>query len=110
MSYCPGCGVEYRPGFAECSDCHVALVDEPNAGGASRLDAVGGAADAVFAILYGIAGLFCFMMFFIIVAADPGPHSHPDDRPAGLWFAGGYLLLIVALFMVGLKSRRRPRA
>ena len=25
---CPKCGVEYRPGFSECADCHVALVDE----------------------------------------------------------------------------------
>ena len=24
--YCPQCGVEYRGGFAECSDCQVALV------------------------------------------------------------------------------------
>ena len=25
---CPKCGVEYRPGFTQCSDCLVALVDE----------------------------------------------------------------------------------
>jgi hypothetical protein len=25
--FCPNCGVEYRPGFHECSDCHVALVE-----------------------------------------------------------------------------------
>jgi hypothetical protein len=25
--YCPECGVEYREGFTECSDCGVALVD-----------------------------------------------------------------------------------
>jgi hypothetical protein len=24
--YCPQCGVEYRDGFTECSDCRVALV------------------------------------------------------------------------------------
>jgi len=24
--YCPQCGVEYRDGFTECSDCHVALL------------------------------------------------------------------------------------
>ena len=24
--YCPQCGVEYREGFTECSDCQVALV------------------------------------------------------------------------------------
>jgi hypothetical protein len=24
---CPECGVEYRAGFLQCSDCHVALVD-----------------------------------------------------------------------------------
>ena len=23
--YCPECGVEYREGFTECSDCHVPL-------------------------------------------------------------------------------------
>ena len=29
MRYCPNCGAEYRPGFDRCSDCDVALVDEP---------------------------------------------------------------------------------
>ena len=24
--YCPKCGVQYREGFTECSDCHVALL------------------------------------------------------------------------------------
>jgi hypothetical protein len=24
--YCPQCGVEYRDGFTECSDCHVPLL------------------------------------------------------------------------------------
>jgi hypothetical protein len=27
--YCPECGVEYRAGFTECSDCHVGLVEQP---------------------------------------------------------------------------------
>ena len=27
--YCPECGTEYRPGFTECSDCRVALVERP---------------------------------------------------------------------------------
>ncbi|MEZ5364778.1 MAG: DUF2007 domain-containing protein [Bryobacterales bacterium] len=27
--YCPNCRVEYRPGFDTCSDCGVALVEEP---------------------------------------------------------------------------------
>lgn len=27
--YCPECGVEYRAGFTECSDCHVGLVAQP---------------------------------------------------------------------------------
>lgn len=31
MKYCPRCGAEYRPGFTECADCLVALVDEPPA-------------------------------------------------------------------------------
>ena len=26
--FCPKCGVEYRQGFVECSDCQIALVDE----------------------------------------------------------------------------------
>ena len=25
--FCPRCGAEYRPGFTECADCHVPLVD-----------------------------------------------------------------------------------
>ena len=32
MGYCPRCGSEYRPGFTECSDCHLPLVDEPPEG------------------------------------------------------------------------------
>ena len=24
--YCPQCGVEFRDGFTECSDCHVPLL------------------------------------------------------------------------------------
>ena|SRR5579872_4370114 len=24
--YCPQCGVEYRDGFTECSDCHIPLL------------------------------------------------------------------------------------
>jgi hypothetical protein len=28
VSWCPQCGAEYRPGFQECADCGVALVDE----------------------------------------------------------------------------------
>ena len=24
---CPRCGSEYRPGFTECADCHVELVE-----------------------------------------------------------------------------------
>ena len=27
--FCPNCGGEYREGFTECADCHVALVLEP---------------------------------------------------------------------------------
>ena len=26
--FCPICASEYRPGFSECSDCHVALADQ----------------------------------------------------------------------------------
>jgi len=29
--FCPKCNAEYRPGFTECADCHVALVDTPSA-------------------------------------------------------------------------------
>jgi len=28
MPFCPVCRFEYRPGFTECGDCGVALVDE----------------------------------------------------------------------------------
>jgi hypothetical protein len=28
MPYCPQCRAEYREGFTECADCHVALVPE----------------------------------------------------------------------------------
>lgn len=27
--WCPECGDEYRPGFVECADCRVPLIDEP---------------------------------------------------------------------------------
>ena len=27
--FCPKCGGEYREGFTECSDCHVALTADP---------------------------------------------------------------------------------
>lgn len=27
MPWCPKCGTEYREGFAECADCHVALTN-----------------------------------------------------------------------------------
>jgi hypothetical protein len=27
--FCPQCGDEYRKGFVECADCHVALTDQP---------------------------------------------------------------------------------
>jgi hypothetical protein len=27
--HCPRCGTEYRPGFAECADCHVPLLPGP---------------------------------------------------------------------------------
>lgn len=27
--YCPNCGAEYRPGFTDCFDCRIPLVDEP---------------------------------------------------------------------------------
>ena len=30
--FCPKCGAEYRQGFAECSDCQVALVPDPPPG------------------------------------------------------------------------------
>jgi hypothetical protein len=29
--FCPRCGAEYRPGFTQCADCLVPLVDEPPA-------------------------------------------------------------------------------
>jgi len=29
MPWCPECGAEYREGFARCSECGVALVNEP---------------------------------------------------------------------------------
>ena len=32
MTWCPECGVEYREGFARCSDCGVALVNQPPPG------------------------------------------------------------------------------
>jgi hypothetical protein len=37
--YCPQCGVEYRDGFTECSDCRVALLaGKPPAEPASQFD------------------------------------------------------------------------
>lgn len=31
MSWCPNCGSEYETGVTECTDCGVALVDQPPA-------------------------------------------------------------------------------
>ena len=31
MPWCPKCGTEYREGFTECKDCHVALTEEKTA-------------------------------------------------------------------------------
>ncbi len=38
--YCPRCGVEYRPGFTDCADCHVPLAagDPPPPGPSSQGD------------------------------------------------------------------------
>jgi Putative prokaryotic signal transducing protein len=42
--YCPECGIEYREGFTECSDCHVPLEagrpPEENAGFEPSMDLV----------------------------------------------------------------------
>jgi len=27
MPFCPSCGIEYRPGFNQCKDCDVALIE-----------------------------------------------------------------------------------
>jgi hypothetical protein len=32
MPWCPECGAEYREGFTRCSECRVALVNEPPPG------------------------------------------------------------------------------
>lgn len=34
--WCPKCGAEYRPGFTECSDCRVPLLDSPASPGDRR--------------------------------------------------------------------------
>jgi hypothetical protein len=36
MPFCPSCGAEYRPRFATCADCRVALVDAPPQGAPAR--------------------------------------------------------------------------
>jgi hypothetical protein len=36
--FCPVCAGEYRPGFTECADCGVPLVDEPPAAAAEEED------------------------------------------------------------------------
>ncbi len=40
--FCPECGAEYRPGFYQCSDCGVSLVQEPPASAPRDLDATAG--------------------------------------------------------------------
>ena len=27
MPWCPKCGAEFRPGFTECNNCHIPLID-----------------------------------------------------------------------------------
>jgi hypothetical protein len=36
--YCPKCQVDYRDGFAECSDCHIPLLAGTRAEGPARFD------------------------------------------------------------------------
>ena len=43
---CPQCGAEYRPGFTQCSDCLIDLVEQPVDAAESPPEGVQGAAQA----------------------------------------------------------------
>src|SRR5579859_7424717 len=53
MPFCPVCHFEYRPGFSECSDCGVPLVDTLPARDARKQPRPASADDVVVARVHG---------------------------------------------------------
>jgi len=72
VMFCPTCGVEYRPGFKRCSDCHVELVESPRPLVAPR------AAVRAPALAYGLPVMFCVFVLFLFFARPrsiTGPYA-----------------------------------
>ncbi len=77
--FCPNCGAEYRPGFSECADCGVALVETP-----PEPAAVGGPLVEIFRT----ADVSLLPVVKSVLGAADIPFSIQGDEASGLFPLG----------------------
>jgi MFS family permease len=113
MPFCPNCGIEYRPGFARCSDCEQSLVDAPPALSRRRdprswlfltlavsvtvAMLAGGIVGGTLALVMGWADSFLILVYYGAVWGG---------LPLGL--VGGFVLALLPLLIQ--RSERRIQA